>query len=88
MSADYTSASTVPVDPRAIRMNVIGGELCEWADAEHVRDAAQFGEQKTLLILGHAGSEKSAMEALARSIDGKYDGAEARYFDCGELYTY
>lgn len=27
MSADYTSASTVPVDPRAIRMNVIGGEL-------------------------------------------------------------
>ena len=67
---------------------IIGGELCEWADGEPVRDAAQFGEQKTLLILGHAGSEKSAMEALARSIDGKYDGAEARYFDCGELYTY
>ena len=67
---------------------VIGGELCEWADGEPIRDAAQFGEQKTLLILGHAGSEKSSMEALARAIDKKFDGAEARYFDCGELYTY
>lgn len=67
---------------------VIGGELCEWADGEPVRDAAQFGEQKTLLILGHAGSEKSSMEALARHIDKKFDKAEARYFDCGELYTY
>lgn len=67
---------------------VIGGELCEWADGEPIRDAAQFGEQKTLLILGHAGSEKSSMNALARDIDKKFDGAEARYFECGELYTY
>jgi len=67
---------------------VIGGELCEWADGEPVRDAAQFGEQKTLLILGHAGSEKSSMEALARDINGRFDGAEAKYFECGELYTY
>ena len=67
---------------------VISGELCEWSDGEPVRDAAQFGEQKTILILGHAGSEKSAMEALAHTIDKKYDGAEAKYFDCGELYTY
>lgn len=67
---------------------VIGGELCEWADAEPIRDAAQFGAQKTLLLLGHAGSEKSSMAALARDIDKKFDGAEARYFECGELYTY
>ena len=67
---------------------VIGGELCEWADAEHVRDAAQFGEQKTLLILGHAGSEKSSMETLAFEIDAKYENIEARYFECGELYSY
>ena len=67
---------------------VIGGELCEWADAEPIRDAAQFGEQKTLLLLGHAGSEKSSMETLAFEIDKKFDGAEAKYFECGELYTY
>jgi len=28
------------------------------------------------------------MEALARDVDKKFDGAEARYFECGELYTY
>ncbi|MBR6676491.1 MAG: Nif3-like dinuclear metal center hexameric protein [Clostridia bacterium] len=67
---------------------VIGGELCEWADGEPIRDAAQFGAQKTLLLLGHAGSEKSSMAALARDINNRFDGAEARYFECGELYTY
>ena len=67
---------------------VIGGELCEWLDAEPIRDAAQLGDQKTILILGHAGSEKYSMKVLAKEIDGKFDGAEARYFDCGELYTY
>ena len=67
---------------------VIAGELCEWSDAEPIRDAAQLGAKKTLLILGHAGSEKSSMEALAKDISGKFSGAEVRYFDCGELYTY
>jgi len=65
-----------------------GGELCEWHDAEPTRDAAQLGKQKTLVILGHAGSERFAMEALTAKINKKYDNAEARYFDCGELYTY
>lgn len=64
------------------------GELCEWSDCEPVREASQFGHNKAIIILGHAGSEKFAMETLARSIDGKYDGAEAKYFDCGEIYTY
>ncbi len=66
----------------------ISGELCEWADGEPVRDAAQFGWNKSIVILGHAGSEKFAMETLAEHINGKYDGAEAKYFDCGEIYTY
>lgn len=66
----------------------VSGELCEWEDCEPVRDAAQFGWEKAIVILGHAGSEKFAMETLAENIDGKYDGAAARYFDCGEIYTY
>lgn len=67
---------------------IIGGEMCEWRDCEPVRDLAQMGEQKTVIILGHAGSERDGMEVLAERINGKYDGAEAKYFDCGELYTY
>ena len=66
----------------------ISGELCEWQDCEGVRDAAQFGWEKAIVILGHAGSERFAMEDLADRINGKYDGAAARYFDCGEIYTY
>lgn len=66
----------------------ICGELCEWENCEPIRDAGQFGLKKAIVIMGHAGSEKMAMLTLAENIDGKYDGAEARYFDCGEIYTY
>jgi len=66
----------------------ICGELCEWDHCEPVRDAAQFGYEKALVILGHVGSEREGMKLLAKTIDGKYDGAEAKYFECGEVYTH
>ena len=64
------------------------GELCEWADLEPVRDAAQFGMQKAVIVLGHADSESFAMEELTAKIDKKYDGAAANYFDCGRIYSF
>ena len=67
---------------------IIGGELCEWRDCEPVRDLAQMGIQKTIIILGHAGSERDGVAVLAEKINGKYDGAEAKYFECGEIYSY
>lgn len=68
----------------------IAGEVCEWYDGEPIRDLAQLGAQKTLIILGHAGSERDGMEDLAHHINAAYAdrGIEAKYFDCGELYTY
>ena len=68
----------------------IGGEWCEWHDGEMIRDAAQFGKQLTAVMLGHAGSERIGMKALADNINRDYsaDGIEAKYFECGELYTY
>lgn len=66
----------------------ICGELCEWSDCEPVRDLAQMGFQKTIIILGHVGSERDGMEYFAEEINGKYEGAEAKYFECGEIYTY
>lgn len=67
---------------------VITGEACEWKSGETVREAGQLGLRKVMLVLGHCGSEKLSMERLARRIDGKFDGAPARYFDTGELYKY
>ncbi len=66
----------------------ICGEACEWQFGEPVREAAQFGMQKTMLLLGHVQSEKFAMEALAKKIDGKFSGIPARYFECGDLFVY
>lgn len=68
----------------------IAGEVCEWYDGEPIRDLAQLGAQKTLIILGHAGSERDGMEDLATFINNNYadKAITAKYFDCGELYTY
>lgn len=66
------------------------GENCEWHDCEPIRDMAQIGMQKSIIILGHAGSERGVMDDLASYINSSFEeyGIEARYFDCGELYSY
>ena len=68
----------------------IGGEWCEWANGEPIRDAAQFGIQATAVIAGHAGSERDGMKYLAKVINERFSdrGITAEYIDCGELYTY
>lgn len=68
----------------------VGGEWCEWADGERIRDCAQFGLQKTALMLGHAASERNAMKYLADDINDGFgiEGIEARYIECGELFGY
>ena len=68
----------------------IGGEWCEWADGEPIRDAAQFGLQMTAVMMGHAGSERDGMKYLAKEINRRFGdrGVDAKYVDCGELYTY
>ena len=69
---------------------IISGETCEWYCCEPIRDMAQVGMQKTILLIGHVGSERYAMCDLADKINTEFsnEGIEARYFDCGELYTY
>lgn len=66
----------------------ISGELCEWHDCETTRDAAYLGKQKTILILGHCGSERPGMVVAADTVRDKFPDLEVKYFDCGELYSY
>lgn len=68
----------------------LAGEWCEWYDGEMIRDAAEFGVQLTAIVLGHAGSERAGMKILADSINERFsaDSIEAKYIECGELYTY
>ena len=68
---------------------ILTGEADEWSDAEYIRDAAAFGSNAALLIMGHVGSERDGMFYLARLLTERYvSELNVRYFDCGEVYTY
>ncbi len=66
----------------------ISGETSEWQVCERIRDAYQMGENVSMLVLGHMGSEKDGMLHLAQRLKEEYPDFESRYFDCGEVYTY
>lgn len=67
---------------------LIVGETNEWRIGEYVRDGAQMGFRRALLTCGHAGSEKAGMEYLVKHLEEKFDGIKAKYFECGEVYSY
>ncbi len=67
---------------------IIAGEVCEWTMAEYARDAGLMGHNKTLLILGHAGSEEAGMQYIADFIAEMLPSLTVKYFPCGEVYTY
>ncbi|MBR6740810.1 MAG: Nif3-like dinuclear metal center hexameric protein [Clostridia bacterium] len=67
---------------------VLAGEVCEWSFCEYTRDAAQFDRKKSLLILGHVGSERDGMIYTAELVKKRHPELECRYFECGEVYTY
>ncbi len=67
---------------------VLTGEACEWKLAEYARDADALGMNKTLIVMGHIGSERDGMRLLAKRISEKYTELEACYIECGEVYTY
>lgn len=70
------------------RRRIICGEVSEWKAGEQIRDAAQLGMHKSMIILGHMGSERDGMEYLANMMRDRFTEFETKYFDCGELYEY
>lgn len=67
---------------------VLTGEACEWALGEYARDAADLGYAKTLMILGHIGSERDGMVYVSEVLAERCPNLEVKYFECGEVYTY
>ncbi len=67
---------------------VLTGEACEWKLAEYARDADALGINKTLIVMGHIGSERDGMRLLAKRLNEKYTEFETRYIECTEVYTY
>ena len=67
---------------------IMTGEVCEWAFAEWVREAAQMGHKKALLVLGHIGSERDGMRLVADILSERHPEIQTEYIECGEVYTY
>ncbi len=67
---------------------LIVGEACEWATGEYARDAACLGLTKSLLILGHCGSEREGMHYVADLMQERLPQIETRFFDTPEVYSY
>lgn len=65
---------------------VICGETGEWKSLEFIRDAGELGHNCAALILGHVGSERDGMKYICTIV--KDLGIDARYFECGEVYSY
>lgn len=67
---------------------VVVGECCEWQFAEYARDAAQLGLKKSLLLVGHCGSERDGMKYIASLLKEKLPFLEVKYIESREVYTY
>ena len=67
---------------------VLTGEACEWMLGEYARDAADLGYPKTLIIMGHIGSERDGMVYVSEVLSERCPELEVKYFECGEVYTY
>lgn len=67
---------------------ILTGEICEWGLGELVRDAAQLGYRKAILVLGHIGSERDGMKYTAQILKERQPQLDVRYFECGEVYAY
>lgn len=68
--------------------SMLVGEVCEWKVCEYARDAAELGINKSVIALGHVGSERGGMELLCEKYAEKYGEIEFRYFENDEVYSY
>lgn len=67
---------------------VLVGENTEWQHGEYARDAAQLGFNKSLIIMGHVGSERDGMKYTADILSDMFPELEVKYFECDEVYMY
>lgn len=65
---------------------LIIGETVEWKVCEYARDAAAMGLNKSMIVMGHIGSEREGMKRLTKTLAAEHPDLEFRYFECGEVY--
>jgi putative NIF3 family GTP cyclohydrolase 1 type 2 len=64
------------------------GELQEWETAEYIRDSQAFGNNISLIVLGHAQSEEPGMEWVAEWLQPKFHGISIKHIASGNPFTW
>ncbi|MBR5867858.1 MAG: Nif3-like dinuclear metal center hexameric protein [Clostridia bacterium] len=67
---------------------LLTGEACEWQLGEYARDASQLGFNKTLMVLGHIGSERDGMKLVTNLLQTEFPDLGITYIEGGEVYSY
>jgi putative NIF3 family GTP cyclohydrolase 1 type 2 len=67
---------------------LICGEILEWTLCAYVRDAAQLGLNKALIILGHNRTEEAGMQHLPEWLSSLLPGVPVQFSEAGEPFTY
>lgn len=67
---------------------LICGDITEWTLPAYVRDAAQLGMNKGMLVLGHERSEEPGMKHLPAWLRGVAGDAEVLFLDAKEPFSY
>ncbi len=64
------------------------GEVCEWQICEYARDSTELGQPKSVIAIGHIGSERDGMRLMCKKLEAAHPNLEINYFECGEVYSY
>ena len=67
---------------------VICGDITEWTLSAYVRDAAQLGMKKGMLVLGHERSEEWGMKHLPAWLKSITEDLPVTFVDAEEPFTY
>ena len=67
---------------------VVCGESNEWETCEYIRDAQFAGQDKALIILGHANSEEGGMAYLVDWLQARYPGIPIVHIPSGDPFHY
>ncbi len=67
---------------------IIAGEILEWTLCAYVRDAAQLGLNKALIVAGHNRTEEAGMKHLPEWLAAILPGIPAFFVEAGDPYQY
>jgi putative NIF3 family GTP cyclohydrolase 1 type 2 len=67
---------------------IVAGEILEWTLCAYMRDAAQLGLKKALIVAGHDRTEEAGMKYLPEWLSAVLPGIPSFFVESGDPYRY